>query len=116
MSANAIYAWCIFAGMLPFLSIVVIVVHYCLFGVRRPGGVGGRRRFAFGSARFVLGMAFQFLQVLYQPSVAYAVEAKLDDKADEDDTGDPESLKKQLSRQLRRIRRGERVERLVLRL
>jgi hypothetical protein len=40
------------------------------------------------------------------------------EKADveEDDEGDPETPAKQLSRQLKRIRRGEVVERLVLRL
>jgi hypothetical protein len=58
----------------------------------------------------------QFIQVVYRPTVAYVVKAKQDEDADEDDEGDPENLTKQLNRQLRRIRRGEPVDRLVLRL
>ena len=64
-----------------------------------------------------MGMAFlQVMRLFYQPTVAYVLEAKQDEDADEEDEGDPESLKKQLNRQLKRIRRGEPVDRLVLRL
>jgi hypothetical protein len=56
------------------------------------------------------------MQVFHRPSVAHALEMKQDEDADEDDEGDPENLKKQLSRQYKRIRRGEPVEKLVLRL
>jgi hypothetical protein len=48
--------------------------------------------------------------------VDYVLEAKQDEDAEEDDKGDPESLTKQLDRQLKRIRRGEPIDRLVLRL
>jgi hypothetical protein len=48
--------------------------------------------------------------------MANVVEVKQEEDADEDDEGDPENLKKQLNRQLKRIRRGEHVDRLVLRL
>ena len=58
----------------------------------------------------------QFMQVYWRPSVSYVLEEKQDEDADEDDNGDPENLKKQLDRQLKRIRRGEPVDRLVLRL
>jgi len=62
-------------------------------------------------------MAFlQFVRVFYQPSVAYLLDAKQDEDVDEDDQGDPETVAKQLNRQLKRIRRGEVVDRLVLRL
>ena len=64
-----------------------------------------------------MGMAFlQVMRLFYQPTVAYVLEAKQDEDADEEDEGDPESLKKQLNRQLKRIRRSEPVDRLVLRL
>jgi len=117
MNVDAVYAWCIFAGSFPLLAIVVIVGHYFLFRVlwRRNRRLG-RRQFGFCPSSFALGMALQFMQVFYQPSVANVLEVKQDEDADEDDDGDPESLAKQLSRQLRRIRRGEAVERLVLRL
>lgn len=61
-------------------------------------------------------MALQFIQVFYRPTVAHVLETKQDEEADEDDSGGPESLTKQLHRQLRRIRSGEFVERLILRL
>jgi hypothetical protein len=57
-----------------------------------------------------------FLQVIYRPAVAYVIEEKQDEDADAEDGGEPETVNKQLHRQLRRIRRGEPVDRLVLRL
>jgi hypothetical protein len=39
---------------------------------------------------------------------------KFDDEADDDDEGDPDHPGKHLHRQLRRIRRGEKVERLTV--
>lgn len=61
-------------------------------------------------------MAFQFMQVFHRPSMAYVLEAKQDEDADEDDQGDPDTPTKHLHRQLRRIRRGEQIDTLVLRL
>jgi len=61
-------------------------------------------------------MAFLFVQVFYRPAVDNVIEVKQDEDADEDDEGDPENQKKQLDRQLKRIRRGEPLDRLVLRL
>jgi hypothetical protein len=61
-------------------------------------------------------MAFQFMQVFHRPSMAHVLEAKQDDDADEDDQGDPDSPHKHLHRQLRRVRRGQHVERLQVRL
>jgi hypothetical protein len=64
-----------------------------------------------------MGMALlQVMWLFYRPSVACVLKVQEDEDADEDDEGDPENLKKQLSRQLKRIRRGEPVDRLVLRL
>jgi hypothetical protein len=64
-----------------------------------------------------MGMAFlQNLWLFYQPSVANLLDEKESEDADEDDNGDPENLKKQLDRQLKKIRRGEPVDRLVLRI
>ena len=117
MRIDAIYAWCIFALYPPFLAVVLILVHYSLARVRwRRRKRRGERRLGFCPSSFALGMAFQFMQVYHRPSMAYVLEAKQDHDADEDDEGDPETVAKQLDRQLRRIRRGELVERLVLRL
>jgi hypothetical protein len=63
------------------------------------------------------GIAFlHFMQEFYSPGAVYLLEARQDQEADEDDEGDPETLTKQLNRQLKRIRRGEQVDQLVLRL
>jgi hypothetical protein len=116
MNIEAFYGWCMFAGCLPFLAIAVIVVHF--FVLRWRGGLRKRRGRGIGfyPSVFALGTALQFMQIFWQPEVEYVVEAKLEEDVDEDESGDPETLSKQLGRQLRRIRRGEPVERLVLRL
>ena len=117
MKIDAIFAWCIFAGFIPFLAIIVILLHFSLRRVLwRRGKRLGKSSLGFYPTSFALGMALQFLQIFYRPSVSYVLEEKQDEDADEDDEGDPEYLKKQLSRQLKRIRRGELVDRLVLRL
>ena len=101
----------------PFLAIAVLLVHYLLLRARwRLNMRLGRKNLGLCPSSTALGMAFLFLQVFYRPSVASVVEVKQDEDADEDDEGDPENLKKQLDRQLKRIRNGEQVEQLVLRL
>ena len=117
MHADALYAMSMFASNVPFLVIVVILVHYQLRRASwKRGKRLGRRRLGYYPSSFALGMAFQFIQAYYRPTVAYVLEAKQDEDADEDDEGDPETVTKQLNRQLKRIRRGEPVDRLVLRL
>jgi len=63
-----------------------------------------------------MGLALLFMQMFYRPAVSNVIEVIEHEDADEDDQGDPESLAKQLHRQLKRIRRGEPVGDLVLRL
>jgi hypothetical protein len=115
MNLDAIYGSLIYASSLPFVAIVLILFHYALRRVlfRRRKRLGRGRRGFYPSA-VALGMAFQFMQVFTRPSIAYVLEEKQKDEAEEDDEGDPETLQKQLGRQLRRIRRGEPVDRLVL--
>ncbi len=65
-----------------------------------------------------LGAAFQFLSMAYRPDHSFVAKAQIQQQedADEDDDGTPETPIKHLHRQLRRIRRGEPVERLIWRL
>jgi hypothetical protein len=65
-----------------------------------------------------LGAAFQFLSMAYRPNHAFIVKAQIQQQedADEDDDGAPDTPVKHLHRQLRQIRRGEPVERLMWRL
>ena len=101
----------------PFLAICAILVRYCFLRARwRLNQRLGRKNSGFCPSSSALGIALLFLQVFYRPSVANVVEIKQDEDADEDDEGDPENLKKQLNRQYKRIRRGEPVDRLVLRI
>lgn len=62
------------------------------------------------------GTILLFTQVFYRPSVAHVVEARLQVDGEEADSGDPETTARQLTRQLRKIRRGEPLQRLTLRL
>jgi L-lactate permease len=76
----------------------------------------GKRLFGVQASAVGLGMAFLFLQAFWRPSISHAIEVRQEVDAEDDDEGEPETVEKQLSRQLKRIRRGEVVERLVLRL
>lgn len=105
------------AASAPFLAIAALLVYYFLLRARwRLNRQLGRKNCGFCPSSSALGMAFLFLQVFCRPSIANVVEVKQEEDADEDDEGDPGSVTKQLNRQLKRIRRGEPVERLVLRL
>ena len=61
-----------------------------------------------------LGNALQVLQQMPRPSVEYVLEEKLKEDAEDEDSGEPDDVEKTLNRQLRQIRRGERVDRLCV--
>ena len=65
-----------------------------------------------------LGAAFLFLSMAYRPDHAFIAKAQIQQQedADDDDDGSPETPVNHLHRQLRRIRRGETVDRLIWRL
>ena len=115
MALEWILAWCMYALYLPFLSILLILGHYLLrrFLWKRGTGAG------FCPSTTALGMAFQQMQVWTRPSVAHVLEERQKEDLDEDSDGDhdsPEARLRQFHRQLWRIRRGDPVERLVLRI
>jgi hypothetical protein len=77
-----------------------------------------RRRWGKSSSGFCptftsAGNALHTLQVIAQPRIQHVLQEKYDDEAEDDDEGEPVSPEKHLHRQLRRIRRGEPVERLT---
>lgn len=79
----------------------------------------GRRRLGIArGAALDVGAAFLFLSTAYRPSHAFLMKAQIQQRedVDEDDQGGPESPLRHLHRQLRRIRRGEHVERLIWRI
>jgi len=114
---DSFYAWCVYGLYLPFVTIGVLLAHYslrrALWRRRKRSGRGG---LGFYPSSVALGAWLQFVQVYHQPSVAYVLEEKQREDADEDDSGEPENVEKQLHRQLRRIRRGDPVDWLVLRM
>jgi hypothetical protein len=111
MTVNAFYGLCVIAMYLPFLAILLILCHY--FALRFRWRVFRR---GFCPSALALGMAFQFMQIFHRPSTEYVLEAKQEEDADEDDNGDPDFPQKHLNRQLKKIRRGEHLERLEVRL
>jgi hypothetical protein len=74
----------------------------------------GRRNLGFCPTYTSAGNALQALQVIAQPRAEYVLAKKFDDEADDDDEGERGNPEKHLHRQLRRIRRGEKVERLTV--
>jgi hypothetical protein len=100
----------------PLLAIVLILAHYYLLRLvvqwLKPQG----RRRVFCPSSFALGMAFQFMQVYHRPRMIHVLEAKQEQQAEEDESGDPDTPLRPFHRQLRRIRQGKPLELLELRL
>lgn len=105
------------ANPMTWLIAIMVFVSWSRFRNRRGLNKKAWRSRA-GSAAANLGGAFQFLSMAYRPNHAFIAKAQIQqhEDADEDDDGDPETPIKHLNRQLRRIRRGEPVDRLVWRL
>ena len=65
-----------------------------------------------------MGSALLFLVMAHRPNHEFVAKARVREQedADDDDQGGPDTPQRHLMRQLRRIRRGEPVDRLVWRL
>ena len=61
-----------------------------------------------------LGNAFHSLQIFTRPTIAHVLEEKHDEDMEDDGDGGPDDPTRQLNRQLKRIRRGERVDTLTV--
>lgn len=77
-----------------------------------------RRRVGIVASNALIGLAFLPLSIIYRPALVEIAKTQIrqQEDVDEDESGDPESPLKHLLRQLQRIRRGKRVERLSVRL
>jgi hypothetical protein len=96
----------------------VILGCWCLFCLRR---FLWKRRKRHGKANpgffptyTSAGNALHTLQAIAEPRVEYVMAEKLDDQADDDGKGEPNDPERHLHRQLRRIRRGEKIGRLTV--
>ena len=118
MNIHSFVAWLMLAGFLMFVPMVVALIVFSLSRI----GLGQRKhRTALQSRIYSMcltaGIGFlQFVQTFYQPNLSNVIAAIEEDDADEDDQGDPDSPHKHLNRQLKKIRRGEHLERLEVRL
>ena len=116
MSANLFYL-CSIAASLPYLAIAVVFAYFLLRRAKwKIDERRGRKNLGFCPSVAAMGMMLLFMQVFVRPTLQFVLEEKQDEDLGEDDQGDPESITKQLNRQLKRIRRGEQVGDLVLRL
>ncbi len=116
MSAKLFYL-CSIAASLPFLAIAIVFAHFLLRRAKwKIDERRGKKNLGFCPSVAAMGMMLLFMQVFVRPTLQYVLEEKQDDEVKEDDQGDPESITKQLNRQLKKIRRGEQVGDLVLRL
>ena len=99
---------------------VAAVVLLCTFYLRRARWRRRRRanrKYAgFYPSASSLGNAFQSLQTFTRPTVAHVLQEKYDEDMEDDGDGGPDDPIRQLKRQLKRIRRGERVDVLTVRL
>jgi hypothetical protein len=111
-----------FLASMPALGLVTITFILIHYNLRRAWWKRrqrlGKRSVGFCPSSAALGIALQFMQVYHRPGMAHVVEARqaAREEADEDDNGDPVGNRRHFLRQLRRIRRGEAVEGLELRM
>ena len=119
MNIHSFVAWLMLAG---FLFLVPLVVAHIFFSLSQIGRwLRKRRRGALESRIYsmclVAGIGFlQLVQTFYQPNLRNVISVIEEVDADKDDQGDPDSPHKHLHRQLRRIRRGQHVDRLQVKL
>jgi len=117
MGAGVFYFCSMLLCASPFLAIVGILTYSL---IRRSAWKRerrkGKRGLGFCPSSAALGTAFLLLTTFYRPRMEFAIETSEQVEVEEDDQGDPETPEKLLDRQLRRIRRGEPVERLELQL
>jgi hypothetical protein len=111
------FATSVMRGFYAFNALVILACCFAFcarrFLWRRRERLGKRRK-GFFPTYTAAGNALQTLQVIAQPRAEYVIEEKFDEEADDDDDGDLCDPTKHLNRQLKRIRRGEILEKLTV--
>jgi hypothetical protein len=100
-------------GFYAFLCFVGCAFFYQRWCWRRKRRMG-RSNLGFYPNVSLLGNALHQLQTLAEPQVAYVIEEKFNEEANEDDDGGPDDPTRHLHRQAVRIRRGEKLDRLTV--
>lgn len=116
------FTWLLSLGS-PIPSLILLMIYLISSRIferlsDRAHGKDRRPRRRNTAALAAAGAAFQFFSIAYRPNHAFTAKAQIqqEEDADEDDDGSPETPVKHLHRQLRRIRRGYPVDRLIWRL
>ena len=120
MHINPIDAMQEFAVSLPVVALTLVGIAVFLSRLKqliwKPKGP--RRSGLFGrlAANAALGISFLPFAAIYRPRMIEVAKAQIrqQEDVDEDDNGAPDTPIRHLLRQLRRIRRGEEVDRLIL--
>ena len=110
-SLDFLRGYFVFIGLFVFSCCVIFCVRRFLWRRRKRQE---RRNLGFCPTYTSAGNALHALHAIAQPRVEFVLAEKFDDAADDDAEGGPDSPEKHLHRQLRRIRRGEKVERLTV--
>jgi hypothetical protein len=101
----------------PYLAVVVLL---CTFYLKRAWWKLRRRTkpeyAGFCPSSSSLGNALHTLQIFTRPTIAHVLQEKYDEDMEDDGDGGPDDPARHLKRQLKRIRRGERVDVLTVRL
>jgi hypothetical protein len=96
------------------LGLALVLCIFCIQRFRwKHNQRKGKKKFGFYPTTYALGNAFQQLQLFVKPDVENILAEKLKEDAEEDDEGGTDDPAKHLERQLKRIRRGERIDRLT---
>lgn len=115
-----LFPWEVLAVSFPVFAMVLVAIAlfcYKIKGLFKKPDQNRRRRMNVFKSNAIIGMTFLPFASIYRPSMIEVAKVQLrqEDK-DEDESGDPESPMRHLLRQLRRIRRGEDIGILSLRL
>jgi hypothetical protein len=108
-----------FSLLAVFLLAVLFAITALWYTLARLSQIKRRLKLGQRSRVFLVAAGFALLQLFrefWSPGSAHLLVQKADEDADEEGDGDPDSPEAHLHRQLRKIRRGEPVDRLVLRL
>lgn len=95
--------------------VLFVAAFYLLRLLARLRSLRGHR-VGFFPSYTSMGNALQQLQAMAEPEVQHILQEKQRQEADEDDEGDPDDPAAHLEKQLRRIRNGEEIDRLTIRL
>ena len=119
---NAVDFYQTLAVSLPVFAMLFVAIAVACRRLKQLAQKPARRRRQRGTAISVtnaaIGLSFLPFAAIYRPNLIEVVKTQIrkQEDVDEDDNGDPETPTKHLHRQLLRIRRGEKVEALSVRL